>query len=569
MKPSFAPRASLGAQCERALGENSLEIIVSALACECSYDADVERVSQRLAQLESSIVAPALHASTSAASRVVQRIFHPTTGTLRYFEGVELSNEGSTSRALVLETRDAYYYSFGGTQTTRDLISDANYWLTPLPTTAGENTTEVSGIRVHRGFLVRAESVAIATMYEKARRAGKRLVMCGHSLGGATAALATIMFLARGPEAACRKHVRCVTFASPPVGNAALSRLIKDQDWCSVFTNICAPEDRISKLLLSRPGYVHFISPKLIQEDGQITNSRNEKIADEDPDSGAQKSQKDASASIMQPRSVVYIHAMKTYRERLLRTLMSTVPSVKPESFSGQMPRPIPVITRLGPSPSLNRAIGVLSRDGTSVTVLVRGNDIDSLTCSRTRAEVKGWPCGTTSRVLSNEALMVSVASPVLHGAPLPSDKICSPTEHGTWMPLVVGAGGDFSMDFVNVLVVPRNVVLIRTSNDAAFDDSKAYLIRKFPAVSINELNVKRNVLDGYMERLKGSVCIHQGEGEGEIVVRVGGKRGKGKCEVIQKSDARALEKLIRSALLASEVDALESAFATPIRARM
>jgi hypothetical protein len=136
-------------------------------------------------------------------------------------------------------------------------------------------------------------------------------------------------------------------------------------------------------------------------------------------------------------------------------------------------------------------------------------------------------------------------------------------------MPLVVGAGGAFSMDFVNVLVVPRNVVLIRTSNDAAFDDSKAYLIRKFPAVSIDELNVKRNVLDGYMERLKGSVCIHQGEGEGEIVVRLGGKREKGEYEVIQKSDARALEKSIRSALLVSEVDALESAFATPIRARM
>jgi hypothetical protein len=51
--------------------------------------------------------------------------------------------------------------------------------------------------------------------------------------------------------------------------------------------------------------------------------------------------------------------------------------------------------------------------------------------------------------------------------------------------------------------------------------------------------------------------------------VRLGGKREKGEHEVIQKSDARALEKSIRSALLASEVDALESSFATPIRARM
>lgn len=46
---------------------------------------------------------------------------------------------------------------------------------------------------MHRGFLQRARAIPIVHLYAEARRRKKRLVLCGHSLGGAVAAV-------RGPS---------------------------------------------------------------------------------------------------------------------------------------------------------------------------------------------------------------------------------------------------------------------------------------------------------------------------------------------------------------------------------
>ena len=539
---------SLSASCARAMrektAEDALDTVISCVACECAYDGDERAVARRLGTLERAIVLRALDASRAPLAVLRDRILRR--GARRWFVGVEASAKGAANRAVVLETCDAYYYAFGGTQTTRDLISDANYWMSSVEDEA----------KAHRGFLARAETVAADVMFARARARGKRLVMCGHSLGGATAALATVILLLRRPEAAGR--VRCVTFAMPPVGDESLSRLVVDRRWTSTFTHICAPEDRISRLLLSRPGYVHFVRPKYLLEDGRIVM----KELDVDDDDALQRVHRDSAGFMRAPRSVVYVHAMKTYRDRLMLTLRSALSSFDADAFVAETPRAVPMRSHLGPEPTLKSAVGVLARDGGGIVVLVRGTSIDTRTCSRTRAEAKGWLCSTTATVLGSDSLIVAVSPPALHGAPLPSDAVCSPGNHASWMPLVVGVGGDFSLAFVNVRIIPRVVIFVRSdASDASWIAlQKSSLQTKQTGWIVKEVGpLKRKAIDGFVESSPGCVCVMRAVSDG-LVVREGGRDKDAIGMSVPADDVRAVEKSIRAALQSTEMDALEHA---------
>lgn len=79
----------------------------------------------------------------------------------------------------------------------------------------------------HQGFLARAKRIPAVELYKLAQKRGLKLVLCGHSLGGAVAVLATLAILRAIPSASLAKagdgiQVKCVTFSQPPVGNAAL-----------------------------------------------------------------------------------------------------------------------------------------------------------------------------------------------------------------------------------------------------------------------------------------------------------------------------------------------------------
>ena len=45
--------------------------------------------------------------------------------------------------------------------------------------------------------------------------------------------------------------LRCVAFASPPVGNGACAEYVRARGWTRVFTNVCAPEDTVPRLLFA------------------------------------------------------------------------------------------------------------------------------------------------------------------------------------------------------------------------------------------------------------------------------------------------------------------------------
>lgn len=93
---------------------------------------------------------------------------------------------------------------------------------------------------VHRGFLNRARSVPVEAIYAEAEARGKRLVLCGHSLGGAVAALCTVSLLARLPRAV-HAGVSCYGFATPAVANGVLADICREAGWDNRIRNYLMP----------------------------------------------------------------------------------------------------------------------------------------------------------------------------------------------------------------------------------------------------------------------------------------------------------------------------------------
>jgi len=499
INPSFITALACANACD------ALDIVVACVACECATDADEAHAARELVRLQRALVIPLFARAHSRAKwKINVKNFIARAMNAKktrkdalndgHFLAHERSSASAQSRALALETTDALYYAIAGTSSAKDVLSDANYWMTSSATFAGDAASgaRAGDARAHRGFISRADAIAIDASHARARGLGKRLVMCGHSLGGAVAALATVRLLSREPNA----RVRCVAFALPPIGNAALSALARDRGWCEkVFTSITLPEDRIATILKSRPGYCEFVPTRYILEDGRVVSRSDDSASGAEEKEAMNRAMKE-SAGLSKPRSAVYAHAMKTYRRRLVAALRRASPA----SFSdGVAHDDVPltfIATRrhLGPSPTFIRAVGVLTRDGSRVAALVRGRDIDATTCSRFKATVNGWPCATSATVLSPDALLIIVTPPLLHGAPLPSDSVCSQTDETTWTPLTVGAAGDFSMEFIDVRVISRKVLEEYVASENLAVDSGKQAQARAGALDAMEIEALRSI---------------------------------------------------------------------------
>ncbi|DBA84198.1 TPA: hypothetical protein ACH3X2_006266 [Trebouxia sp. C0005] len=155
-------------------------------------------------------------------------------------------------RYLLAEDNDALYVSFIGTKQRRDIMTNANIMqenLWPdLPIAADSQEVPAA----HTGFLNRARGVPIQELYQLAKKLNKRLVLTGHSLGGAIALLCTLDLLHSLVDEPNLK-LTCVGFATPAVGNAALAEYVKNKGWQKYITNYLVPEDVVTRLLPPRP----------------------------------------------------------------------------------------------------------------------------------------------------------------------------------------------------------------------------------------------------------------------------------------------------------------------------
>ena len=155
---------------------------------------------------------------------------------------------GVAHRYLVADGPGAVYLAFAGTQDARP--PHGRRYLDPA---SRRSSSSAPRLMVHRGFAARAGATraSIAAAW-RAARARQRLVLCGHSLGGAVAALAALTLpleldhLDRDDRVAPQpgKTLLCAAFAAPPVGDESTRRYVERRGWTRAFINVCAPGRR-------------------------------------------------------------------------------------------------------------------------------------------------------------------------------------------------------------------------------------------------------------------------------------------------------------------------------------
>ena len=97
-----------------------------------------------------------------------------------------LRSENSDCHFLLAEeiNTDRVYLAFRGTEDTRDLTEDLRIYQRSAENGAARG-------RFHAGFLSRSEMFPLVKVLTSERLAGRKLVVCGHSLGGAISSIVT------------------------------------------------------------------------------------------------------------------------------------------------------------------------------------------------------------------------------------------------------------------------------------------------------------------------------------------------------------------------------------------
>lgn len=187
---------------------------------------------------------------------------------------MQLTDARAPQRVLLAAGGGALFVAFMGTKLAVDVLADANLRAgqvrsSELPSlrggndraglAAGQAGQAVSdALAAHSGFLGRARVVDPELVLEAALATGAtRVVLCGHSLGGAVATLATLRL-----EAAMEAHSdggdlarllgvpRCFAFGAPACCSAALGQRVTATPGLAVrFSNYCTPADIVPYLL--------------------------------------------------------------------------------------------------------------------------------------------------------------------------------------------------------------------------------------------------------------------------------------------------------------------------------
>lgn len=201
--------------------------------------------------------------SAAAAALLALRAAFPP-GAARLAE-LQFSRRSAPHRYCLARGPDALYVAFMGTKHPRDVLADANLLATLLwdqapaaaaaasaaaaaaeGATAAAATdapaTTAAAAAVHRGFLGRAQGLPVEALWAHARSLSLRVVLCGHSLGGAVAQLCALRLLhalraAPPPPDA----LRCIVLGAPAIGNAALGRHVEEAGWAARFVSVALP----------------------------------------------------------------------------------------------------------------------------------------------------------------------------------------------------------------------------------------------------------------------------------------------------------------------------------------
>ncbi|KAJ7764326.1 alpha/beta-hydrolase [Mycena metata] len=145
--------------------------------------------------------------------------------------------------------------AFRGTFSLRETLIDTQVELVPF---ISPGLPELPNVNVHRGFLGAYNDVALEILStvkaQLAQFPHYRLLLTGHSLGGAIAALAAVSLKNASPHAV----ISLYTFGQPRAGNPAFATYVEDMiDASNIFRTIHTV-DGIPRMVLRDWGYEHF-----------------------------------------------------------------------------------------------------------------------------------------------------------------------------------------------------------------------------------------------------------------------------------------------------------------------
>eukprot|EP00013_Stygamoeba_regulata_P003298 CAMPEP_0177628950 /NCGR_PEP_ID=MMETSP0447-20121125/404_1 /TAXON_ID=0 /ORGANISM="Stygamoeba regulata, Strain BSH-02190019" /LENGTH=667 /DNA_ID=CAMNT_0019130231 /DNA_START=205 /DNA_END=2204 /DNA_ORIENTATION=- len=100
--------------------------------------------------------------------------------------------------------------------------------------------------QVHRGFFSLAKRLPMVELINEHRN-GRRIVLCGHSLGGAVAALGTCLLLSR--VCSDEGRVQCYTFGAPLFSDCTFAERYKRVEFCGVFSHTLSQHDLVPLVL--------------------------------------------------------------------------------------------------------------------------------------------------------------------------------------------------------------------------------------------------------------------------------------------------------------------------------
>ena len=115
------------------------------------------------------------------------------------------------------------------------------------------------GYKIHAGFYFENKKLKTAVptgILQAFVLQGYRLVICGHSLGGALAMLTTLRLLTEDLSAFLG-NVQCITFGSPLVGDTNLSQRIERSGFKELFTHLVYRTDIVPRLLTERQAHIY------------------------------------------------------------------------------------------------------------------------------------------------------------------------------------------------------------------------------------------------------------------------------------------------------------------------
>ncbi|KAF7314626.1 Lipase-3 domain-containing protein [Mycena kentingensis (nom. inval.)] len=153
------------------------------------------------------------------------------------------------------DEREEIVVAFRGTFSLKDAVADAKIVLLPF---ISPGIAELINIDVHRGFLNAyndvAEDILAAAVGEHHRYPHYRIVVTGHSLGGAIASLAAPSLKTALPHA----HLKLFTFGQPRVGNAHYARYVEELIGAENIFRVVHTLDGVPTMVPRVWSYEHF-----------------------------------------------------------------------------------------------------------------------------------------------------------------------------------------------------------------------------------------------------------------------------------------------------------------------